>query len=161
MGRGRRPRSLRPEPGSPMPNPSKLRKVRRKTLVRVFRPGPRFEAVLSFLATWNRHQIARIIGAITLAWLIGATALHLAERANPAFKTWGGSLWNVWVLLFSGNVEEPLHSVTGRLVTMVLLGAGVGLAGLFTATVASILVEYHLRRREVANFEMEDHLVLC
>ena len=44
---------------------------------------------------------------------------------------------------------------------MVLLGTGVGLAGLFTGTVASILVEHQLRRRDVTNFEMEDHLVLC
>jgi Trk K+ transport system NAD-binding subunit len=44
---------------------------------------------------------------------------------------------------------------------MILLGTGVGLAGLFTGTVASVLVEYQLRRRDVANFEMEDHLVLC
>ena len=44
---------------------------------------------------------------------------------------------------------------------MVLLVTGVGLAGLFTASVASLLVERYLRRRDVSNFEMEDHLVLC
>jgi voltage-gated potassium channel len=37
----------------------------------------------------------------------------------------------------------------------------VGLAGLFTASVASLLVERYLRRRDVSNFEMDDHLVLC
>jgi voltage-gated potassium channel Kch len=38
---------------------------------------------------------------------------------------------------------------------------GVGLAGLFTASVASLLIERYLRRRDVEKFEMEDHLVLC
>ena len=49
----------------------------------------------------------------------------------------------------------------GRFLAMVLLVAGVGLAGLFTASVASILVERYLRRRDVSHFEMDDHLVLC
>ena len=38
---------------------------------------------------------------------------------------------------------------------------GVALAGLFTASVASILIERSLRSREVSNLEMSDHLVLC
>ena len=44
-----------------------------------------------------------------------------------------------------------------------LLGlvTGVGLAGLFTASMASLLVERYLRRSDVSHFEMEGHLVLC
>jgi Trk K+ transport system NAD-binding subunit len=44
---------------------------------------------------------------------------------------------------------------------MVLLVAGVGLAGLLTASVASLLVERYLRRSDVSHFEMDDHSVLC
>jgi voltage-gated potassium channel len=44
---------------------------------------------------------------------------------------------------------------------MALLVSGVGLAGLFTASVASLLVERYLRRRDVSHFDMDDHLVLC
>ena len=99
--------------------------------------------------------------AIVLSWLIGATAIHLAERrANPDFATWADSLWSVWVLLFSG-LGSPPKTVAGRLVTMILLVLGVGLAGLFTASVASLLIERYLRRRDVESFEMADHLVLC
>ncbi len=42
-----------------------------------------------------------------------------------------------------------------------VLVVGVALAGLFTASVASILIERSLRSREVTNLEMSDHLVLC
>ena len=42
-----------------------------------------------------------------------------------------------------------------------VLVVGVALAGLFTASVASILIERSLRSREVSNLEMSDHLVLC
>ena len=89
--------------------------------------------------------------------------LYLAEgHTNPAFETLAESLWSVWVLLFSG-LDDAVAPKTpiGRLLAMVLLVAGVGLAGLFTASVASLLVERYLRRRDVSNFEMDDHLVLC
>ncbi len=99
--------------------------------------------------------------AIVLAWVAGATLLFLAERGkNEAFDSWWESLWNVWVLLFSGPEVSP-KTRAGKVITMLLLGVGVGLAGLFTGSVASFLVAQNLRRRTVPNFEMEDHLVLC
>ena len=116
---------------------------------------------LSVLIGWNRYQVGRVIGGVIAVWLIGAWALYLAEgHTNPAFESFGESLWSVWVLLFSGLEESPKTPV-GRVLAMVLLVAGVGLAGLFTASVASLLVERYLRRRDVSNFEMDDHLVLC
>ena len=102
-----------------------------------------------------------MIGAVVLIWLIGTLVLHLSERhTNDAFDTVGKSLWNVWILLFAGQIEAP-KTAMGRISAMVLLVAGVGLAGLFTASVASLLVERYLRRRDVSHFEMDDHLVLC
>jgi voltage-gated potassium channel len=118
-------------------------------------------AFLWAISRWTRHQTTRIVIAVFVAWVVGAVGIHLAERGvNPAFDTWGQSLWSVWVILFSG-IDEPPRTTLGKLFAMILLGTGVGLAGLFTGTVASVLVERQLRRRDVANFEMEDHLVLC
>jgi voltage-gated potassium channel len=130
-------------------------------IARVLRSKRLREAVVSALKAWNRHQVVRVIGAFVLAWLLGATCLYFAERhTNPDFATWGESLWNVWVLLFSG-IDEPPKTLAGRLFTMMVLVLGVGAAGLFTASVASLLVERYLRRHDVPNFEMDDHLVLC
>jgi voltage-gated potassium channel len=113
------------------------------------------------VAAWNRYQVARIVGAVAAAWVIGATALYFAERGvNSDFATWDESLWSVWVPLFSG-LHEPPKTAPGLTVTMAMLVLGVGAAGLFTAGVASLLVERYLRRREVSSFEMKDHLVLC
>ena len=133
----------------------------RSRVVELVTASSRRRAIQALLSRWNRNQVLRIAGAIVIAWVIGAVGIHLAERGgNPAFDTWTESFWSVWVLLFSG-LDEPPKTATGRLFAMILLGTGVGLAGLFTGTVASVLVEYQLRRRDVANFEMEDHLVLC
>jgi voltage-gated potassium channel len=130
-------------------------------ILRVLRSRRWRKTVLSALADWNRHQVSRLIGAIAIVWLLGATALYLAERGtNSNFATWGDALWNVWILLFSG-LDQPPKTIGGRLFTMVILVFGVGAAGLFTASVASLLVERYLRRRDVSHLEMEGHLVLC
>ena len=112
-------------------------------------------------AAVRRNQIFRIVVAVLVVWVVGATGIHLAERGGESpFDTWTESFWNVWVLLFAGPDAAPRTAI-GRLIAMALLGLGVGLAGLFTGSVASVLVAQNLRRREVSHFEMEDHLVLC
>lgn len=137
------------------------RKARARRVVRWVTGGARREAIVATLARWNRNQPVRIAAAVFIAWVGGAVGIHFAEVGqNPAFNSWPESFWSVWVILFSGIEDQP-HTALGKVFAMVLLGAGVGLAGLFTGTVASVLVEHQLRRRDVANFEMEEHLVLC
>ena len=131
-----------------------------RRIVKLLRQRAWRDDLLAAVSAWNHHQVARVVTAVVITWLVGSAALHLAESGNPAFKSWGVSLWSVWVLLFSG-LDNPPETTAGRLIAMALLVMGVGLAGLFTASVASMLVERYLRRREVSNFEMEDHLVLC
>jgi voltage-gated potassium channel len=139
----------------------RTKKPRLRDLAVVVRSGRWREVILSALTAWNRHQVFRIIGAVVLAWLLGAAAIHLAERnAGGDYETWGDSLWAVGLLLFSG-MERPPNTAVGRAIALVILIFGVGTAGLFTASLASLLIERYLRRRDVSNFEMEGHLVLC
>jgi voltage-gated potassium channel len=142
------PRSRRRTP-RPAKAPSKRRRLRL--------------TVLAMLTSWNRYQVGRVILGLIVTWLIGAVGLYLVEgRANPGFTSFSESLWSVWLLLFGGMDESfSPKTVGGRFLAMVLLVMGVGLAGLFTASVASLLVERYLRRRDVSHFEMDDHLVLC
>ena len=116
--------------------------------------------ILAFLSFWKRRRIWRLVGVILTLWIVGGTFLHLTERDNPAFATWGESLWNVWVILFSGVNNAPT-GLPGRLMTSLLVVAGVALTGLFTASIAAILIEHSLRSRQVKALEMSDHLVVC
>jgi len=133
---------------------------RRRKIIEALRSSGWRDFFLSKLVAWNRNQVARVAAAVVVTWVIGAVALHLAEADNPDFASWGDSLWGVWVLLFSGLEKAPA-TTAGRIIAMILLVLGVGLAGLFTASVASLLIERYLRRRDVSTFEMADHLVLC
>ena len=119
------------------------------------------DTLLTVLVAWNRHQVWRILTSVVLIWIVSGTALYFVERGtNPAFGTWRESLWNVWLTLFSGLNTTPTTHL-GRLVVSGVLVVGVALAGLFTASVASILIERSLRSREVPKIEMSGHLVLC
>ena len=134
---------------------------RRLKILHAMKPGQRRQALLAVLASWNRNQSLRIGAFIVLAWLAGTVGIHLAERrVNPAFDTLGESLWSAWVLLFSGVEIQPL-TTAGRLFAMVLVVSGIGFVGLFTGTVASILVEVHFRRRDVERITLEGNLVIC
>lgn len=119
------------------------------------------DSLLVVLSAWNRNLVWKILTSIVVIWLLSSVALHFAERgSNPAFETLRESFWNVWVTLFSGMNNAP-ETVAGRFIISAVLVFGVALAGLFTASVASILIERSLRSREVSNLEMSGHLVLC
>ena len=137
--------------------------ARRIVLLEALLRGRWRALVLSRLAAWNRNQLVQVALAVVLTWLGGAALLYFAERGDPSgtFTTWGDSLWGVWVLLFSGLDAAAPKTLAGRVIAMALLVLGVGLAGLFTASVASLLIERYLRRRDVSTFEMDQHLVLC
>ncbi len=135
---------------------------RRRKIIDSILSGQWRTAVLSAVSSWNRNQVVQIAVAVIIIWLLGAAALFWAEnKANPEhFGSFGQSLWGVWVLLFSG-LDEPPETAGRADRSSLLLVLGVGLAGLFTASLASLLIERYLRRRDVSTFEMDDHLVLC
>ena len=141
-----------------------MRRIRSSRLSAVKRLRTHFSNPGGWAALWlaiRRNQVARILAAMLVVWVLGSVGIHLAERGdNEGFNTWTESFWNVWVMLFAGP-DNPPKTFLGRMISMILLGLGVGLAGLFTGSVASILVAQNMRRRDVSNFEMEDHLVLC
>ena len=119
------------------------------------------DALLSVLTAWNRHQVWKILTAIVVIWIVSGTALYFAERGtNPAFETWASPSGTSGSPSSADSTTRPTLRV-GRLVVSAVLVVGVALAGLFTASVASILIERSLRSREVSNLEMSGHLVLC
>src|SRR4051812_2835085 len=87
--------------------------------------------LLSSLAAWSRHQLGRVVVAALAVWLLGSLGLHFAERRlNPLYRTPYDSLWNVWLLIFSGLQDAPM-TPAGRLLAMVLVLVGVVLVGFF------------------------------
>lgn len=128
------------------------------------RNRPRFRWVRAHLQElpyllWHRYPLVRIVAVMLLIWFVGGTLTYLVED-HPDYASWPEAMWSVVLTMFGAGNSTPETSL-GRAVLFVVLVSGVALIGLFTANVASILVERSLRRREVSSFEMDDHLVLC
>src|SRR5262249_41859833 len=123
----------------------------RRSEVKIISPHSLREALVSALRRWNRSQAFRIVAASRVAWVGGSLGIALADLGNNVAFDPGGMLsFTAWVILFSG-LDNPPKTHLGKVFAMVLLGTGVGLAGLFTGTVASVLVEHQLRRRDVSS----------
>ncbi len=105
--------------------------------------------------------LQRALLGMLSAWIGGSLLLHLAEAGGePAFESWSESLWSVLVIMFSGLEIQP-RTPAGRVLALIVMAAGISLVAVLTGAVASALVEMGLRRRDVPNFEMDDHLILC
>lgn len=54
------------------------------------------------------------------------------------------------------------HSLGGRVIAILMMFFGIGLLGMFSATVASILVQHRLREeRGLSNYRYRNHIILC
>ncbi|MBS3819767.1 NAD-binding protein [bacterium] len=109
------------------------------------------------------YKIARLIAIIFFIWLFGGTLLWMTEgSANIDFNTLPKSLWNIAVYLFSGLDSGVPQTAIGRIVVTLILVMSLGIVGIFTATIASMLVEHRIGgKRKMPKYELKNHIVIC
>jgi voltage-gated potassium channel len=88
------------------------------------------------------HHIL-IVGTATV--LLGAIGIFAVETGrNPAIAGFGDALW--WAMVTATTVgygDVSPVTLEGRLIAVVLMVTGIGVIGVFTATVASFFFEEH------------------
>jgi voltage-gated potassium channel len=87
-----------------------------------------------------RHQKFHCVLVVTSAvMLLGAVGVYVVEREqNPAITTFGDAVW--WAVTTTTTVgygDIYPRTGEGRLIAVVLMLMGIGVIGIFTATVAS------------------------
>jgi voltage-gated potassium channel len=81
---------------------------------------------------------------------------------NSDFDSLGKSIWNIAIYLFSGLDSGVPTTIVGRVIVTVILIMSLGIVGVFTATLASIMVERRLGgKRMVPKQGLKDHIVIC
>jgi voltage-gated potassium channel len=87
------------------------------------------------------HYVALV--AVVIVFL-GALGIFTLERGqNPAIRSFGDSLW--WAVVTSTTVgygDVSPVTTEGRLIAVVLMLTGIGVIGVFTATLASFFFEH-------------------
>jgi len=131
-----------------------LRAIRTLRLLRVLRAG----AVATLALKVSAHLFGRrkfhytvLVGAAVI--LLGALAMFAVESGqNKQIETFGDALW--WSVVTATTVGYgDLSPVTaeGRVIAVLLMLTGIGVIGIFTATIASMFLEdhHHETRRSV------------
>ncbi|MDH4219308.1 MAG: NAD-binding protein [Candidatus Aminicenantes bacterium] len=111
----------------------------------------------------KEYKIIRLVVLIFFIWLLGASILWVSEgTSNPEFNSLPKSLWNIAVYLFSGLDSGVPETTFGKVIVAFILITSLGIVGIFTATLASLIIEHRIGgKRKMPNYELKDHIVIC
>ena len=111
-----------------------------------------------FLGFMRRENLFRLLGVIAVLILGGAAGLAFFEGRSLPDALW----WSVVTLTTVGFGDISPVSLGGRLIGVVLMFFGIGVLGMFTATIAGVFVEQRMRKdRGMESCDLEGHIILC
>ena len=116
------------------------------------------QAVARFLGFLRRENLFRLLGVVLALMLGGAAGFAYFEGRPPADALW----WSIVTLTTVGYGDISPVSLGGRLIGVVLMFFGIGVLGMFTATIAGVFVEQRMRKdRGMESYALEGHIILC
>ena len=116
------------------------------------------QTLARFLGFMRRENLFRLMGVIAALILGGAAGLAYFEGRSLPDALW----WSVVTLTTVGFGDISPVSLGGRLIGVVLMFFGIGVLGMFTATVAGVFVEQRMRKdRGMDSCKFEKHIILC
>lgn len=120
------------------------RLVRLVRLLRFIRVGILLAIGIRQFQRLAGHRKFHFVGLVGLAVVVlGAIGVYLVEGdQNPAVGSFGNALW--WAVVTATTVgygDVSPVSTEGRLIAVLLMLTGIGVIGVFTATVASFFLE--------------------
>ena len=106
----------------------------------------------------RRENLFRLLGVIAVLILGGTAGLAYFEGRSLPDALW----WSVVTLTTVGFGDISPVSLGGRLIGVVLMFFGIGVLGMFTATIAGVFVEQRMRKdRGMGSYDFEEHIILC
>ena len=107
----------------------------------------------------QREHLFRLMGVIVVLVFGGAFGLVFFENG----RNFPDALWWAIVTVTTVGFGDVFPvSLGGRLIGGVLMFFGIGVLGMFTATIAGVFVEKRMRKeRGMGSYELENHIILC
>ena len=115
--------------------------------------------LLALVAFLHREHLFRLLAVIVTLVLAGAAGLTIFEQ-DQAFPD--ALWWAIVTVTTVGFGDIAPASLGGRTIGVVLMFFGIGVLGMFTATIAGVFVENRMRKeRGMGSVDLEGHIILC
>lgn len=112
--------------------------------------------LLAFLQRENLLRLMAVIAALVVAGAVGLTVFE--ENRSLPDALW----WAIVTVTTVGFGDISPESLGGRLIGVVLMFFGIGVLGMFTATIAGVFVERRLQKeRGMDSYDLAGHIILC
>lgn len=109
-----------------------------------------------FIERENLHRLLLFILVITLISTVSITLLE------PEITLTNGFWWTIVTMTTVGYGDISPHSLGGRIIAILVMFFGIGILGMFSATIASVLVQNKLREeRGLGKVQHQHHVILC
>ena len=116
------------------------------------------QAPTRLLRFMRRENLLRLLGVIAVLILGGTAGLAFFEGRSLPDALW----WSVVTLTTVGFGDISPVSLGGRVIGVVLMFFGIGVLGMFTATIAGVFVEQRMRKdRGMDSYDGREHIILC
>ncbi len=109
-----------------------------------------------FIIRENIHRILFIILALLVTSTVGLVIFEKDVSWTNAF--W----WSIVTMTTVGYGDITPQTLGGRTIGAITMLLGIGILGMFTATIASVFVERKLKEnRGMGSFTLTDHIIIC
>jgi len=107
----------------------------------------------------SRNKIVRLFCLTIITLFIGGLGLHFFEKTPRIVDAFW---WRFVTITTVGYGDITPSTIGGRIIGVVVMVFGIGILGMFTATIASAFVDTKLKEgKGVNSVKVKDHFIIC
>jgi voltage-gated potassium channel len=117
------------------------------------------EKLLKFYSFLQRENVLNLLGIILLIVLCSG---YLISYFEPGVSFAGGVWWSIVTLTTVGYGDISPSTVEGRILAVFIMFFGIGLLGVLSASLASMLISMRIRENKgMVTSKVNNHIIIC